>query len=749
LVPGSDIEAIVAGVDRMALGAMSELEARGVRVPYDVAVTGFDGVDEGYIASSPLTTVAMPTYDMAVQAVEMLLALLEGQSFVSHRTVPGKLIVRQSCGCLSTEVALAGEQGLDGMSRDQAISEMVRQADGCAIDDKAAACLVDTFLSEVHGTEQEGRARSGHFLAALDQMLRDVAAAGGDVGRCQDVLSSMRSYLLPSLSGPARPQAEMLWQQGRVLVSESVQRARAAYALQAERQSAMGRQVAQMLSEALDLSLLTDTLVRELPRLGIPRGYLVLYEQPKAPAESARLALACDGGESTRSATSDQPFRAPLLVPDDVLRAGDRYTMMVEPLYFQSSQLGLAVLEVGPRDGTIYELLRAQLSSTLNSIRLLDEQERLLTDLERRGVQLRLQAEELDERVKALDCLNDIGRKTEQGLEIPDFLAWASERISVAMQYPEVCQVAIDFEGQTYGTVEAKALACQIVQGLRIGGNLLGQVYIAYTEEHPFLDAESAMLGEVARRIGGYIEGRRLLEETRSNAAESAVLFELGKALSAQLEMEQVLDEVHAGVSRLLDATNFYIGIYDPGRHQVTFPLNVTRSVVDKGIEVISADEGLTGYVMRTGKSLLIGEDVEAWLASHGIATLGEPAQCWLGVPLLIGDEVQGVMAVQSYAMAHAYTEADQARLEAIASQAAVAVQNARLFERIEARARREQVLREITARVRGSVDPDAILQTAVRELGTALGRRTFVRLGNTDQLIAQPAWRTQPEGDE
>ena len=54
--------------------------------------------------------------------------------------------------------------------------------------------------------------------------------------------------------------------------------------------------------------------------------------------------------------------------------------------------------------------------------------------------------------------------------------------------------------------------------------------------------------------------------------------------------------------------------------------------------------------------------------------------------------------------------------------------------------AKREQTLRELTARVRSSSDPDTIVRTAVRELGLALGRPTFIRLGNAEQLIKPPA---------
>ena len=70
-----------------------------------------------------------------------------------------------------------------------------------------------------------------------------------------------------------------------------------------------------------------------------------------------------------------------------------------------------------------------------------------------------------------------------------------------------------------------------------------------------------------------------------------------------------------------------------------------------------------------------------------------------------------------------------------LAAQVAVALQNARSYEQTQARIRHEQILRQITGRVRGSTNPDAIVRAAVRELGMALDRPTFVRLGNAEQL--------------
>jgi hypothetical protein len=78
------------------------------------------------------------------------------------------------------------------------------------------------------------------------------------------------------------------------------------------------------------------------------------------------------------------------------------------------------------------------------------------------------------------------------------------------------------------------------------------------------------------------------------------------------------------------------------------------------------------------------------------------------------------------------YGENDKELLSAIASQVAIAFENARLFNEAQSRARREKILREITAHIRATNDPETIAKSAVRELGQALGVSTFIHLGNT-----------------
>ncbi len=133
----------------------------------------------------------------------------------------------------------------------------------------------------------------------------------------------------------------------------------------------------------------------------------------------------------------------------------------------------------------------------------------------------------LGERLKDLDCLNDIGRKIDETPSIPDFLQWVAERIPPAMQYPDLCRAAIQFRGQTFGAAKALELSRQMVGGIQVGGERVGRVVIAYTEDHDFLNEESALLGDIIRRISGYIENRYLFEQTRERARREQVLREV------------------------------------------------------------------------------------------------------------------------------------------------------------------------------------------------------------------------------
>jgi DNA-binding LacI/PurR family transcriptional regulator len=99
-----DFEAVIGANDDLAMGAIEELRARGIRVPEKVAVVGYDDAAQSRWITPPLTTVPIETYKWGQQALEMVLALIEGGPVPEQVAIPTELVIRQSCGCIDPAV---------------------------------------------------------------------------------------------------------------------------------------------------------------------------------------------------------------------------------------------------------------------------------------------------------------------------------------------------------------------------------------------------------------------------------------------------------------------------------------------------------------------------------------------------------------------------------------------------------------------------------------------------------------------
>ena len=218
-----------------------------------------------------------------------------------------------------------------------------------------------------------------------------------------------------------------------------------------------------------------------------------------------------------------------------------------------------------------------------------------------------------------------------------------------------------------------------------VGERVIGVVSIQSYRPNAWDEEDEQLLYTIVDQVTMAVDSVRLFEETQARAEEMAVLNELGQALTTRLSVEEVLEEAYRGAARLLDIPNFYIGLYDPERDEIHFAFDVSESVQDEAITVISADQGLAGYIIHNRKSVLLEENVRKRQEALGIEMVGEEPLSWLGVPLIVGDQVLGVMAVQNFTTPRAYEEHQRDLLTAIASPTAIALQNAYLFEETRA----------------------------------------------------------------
>ena len=100
---GSLPRAVVTVSDDLALGLISVLQKRGVKVPEDIAIIGYNDIFLSSVVAPPLSTVALPLYDMGVQSMEAMYQVMsEDMTFWIEQVFSGRLIKRASCGCHPT-----------------------------------------------------------------------------------------------------------------------------------------------------------------------------------------------------------------------------------------------------------------------------------------------------------------------------------------------------------------------------------------------------------------------------------------------------------------------------------------------------------------------------------------------------------------------------------------------------------------------------------------------------------------------
>jgi DNA-binding LacI/PurR family transcriptional regulator/serine phosphatase RsbU (regulator of sigma subunit) len=379
-----DLDAVVASNDYMALAAIAALQERGVHVPSDVAVLGFDDLEDARFATPPLTTVRQPLYQQGEAALDLVLSQLEGRQVAAETLSATELVIRQSCGCFSG-LARPGRAGVVTRTSTAIDSLLAEHADALrgqmtqAVHGAAAALeagwdrqLLDAFEAELRG------AGAGLFAATLDSLLAGVVAAGDDVAAWQGLVSALRKLLLPALANEALRwmQAEDLWHEARILICDLAERAQAQHRLRGERLARSLTESSATLLATQEVAPLLRAIAEQLPRFGIPAGWLALFGAGGGPAASARLVLAHDerapAGDAGAGGVAPE-FPAAELLPAEARPAGRRASLVVEPLFFGAEALGFVVLEMGPPEGIVYESLGEQVSAALEGARLVEK----------------------------------------------------------------------------------------------------------------------------------------------------------------------------------------------------------------------------------------------------------------------------------------------------------------------------------------------------------------------------------------
>jgi GAF domain-containing protein len=290
------------------------------------------------------------------------------------------------------------------------------------------------------------------------------------------------------------------------------------------------------------------------------------------------------------------------------------------------------------------------------------------------------------------------------------------------------------------GNVNRPSLSLLYVP-LKVGTQTIGALSIQSYQINAYNDATVQLLGNVANQAAIAIQNARLFSETRQRSAELSTLNQILSSVAQTLELRSLLDTVLKQTLEVFGFDGGLITMYNESRQKLEriVRTGLPGSIPDDPAEGL--ENSLCAYVFNTNEPLVI-EDFRHGAPLDVSGEIEAGYYSYIGIPLEARGHRLGTWCGFRKS-AGPFGKNTLALLEAVGNQLSFAIENAYLYAEARTRAHREQTLREITSRVRNSTDSDAIVRAAVRELGIALGRQTFIRLGDAEQFRQPPSGQT------
>ena len=392
LKPGHDLDAIACTEIDYAIGSIEALKARGVSVPDQVAVVGFNDRVGAQTCSPPITTMQKPFYEAGFKALETVLDLIEGKPVPDRISIPARLVIRRSCGCWAlrtnesnlqapctgdTSLARQPPPNLDAY-QERTKAELACQLSNLVPPEQAenwATLLLNALVDVLTtATPDETASKQVYFWTTLEKALHETRS---EEKRAQwhAAISALFHHPVPGLAESAT--GDRFWQQVRIVIEQEIQRSELALWTGVAEHSRILLEIGQEMMSASTIPQLTDVLVRRLPELGIFECYLGLYENPRprntsrSAPEWAKLILAFQEGQRLHLEPKRQRFLTRHLVPDGLLPRDRAHVLVATPLHFGRRQFGFALFQAGPQNGPVFQSLAQEISSALQSVLLL------------------------------------------------------------------------------------------------------------------------------------------------------------------------------------------------------------------------------------------------------------------------------------------------------------------------------------------------------------------------------------------
>lgn len=303
-------------------------------------------------------------------------------------------------------------------------------------------------------------------------------------------------------------------------------------------------------------------------------------------------------------------------------------------------------------------------------------------------------------------------------------------------------------DNEDEGLATAAGLQSAILVPLIWRNEILGCLLLGNRNRpHTFTNQELRMTRTLARQAAIAIEHADLFSQARRRIQELSTIHEIALQLNTPLEMNRVLDIINHSALDLIEANNVHIFLYDAERDQFTIGSALFRDGRRKPAVTRPRKNGITAAVVHGGQQIIISDAQNHALFQSDLAAawgIGAIA----GFPLKRGDRILGAFTL-TYLNRHNFTDDEILLLSLLADQAAVAVENARLFSDAQRRLRDMSALVDMAQRVTGNLRVEMVMETTVKALQNLLDARgcsIALLEEDSDELVIEAAAGIDPK---
>ncbi len=243
---------------------------------------------------------------------------------------------------------------------------------------------------------------------------------------------------------------------------------------------------------------------------------------------------------------------------------------------------------------------------------------------------------------------------------------------------------------------------------------VFGVLLLGTPDSRTFRPGELRLLLALGQQIGMAVENSYLIQQTARRSEELHILNEVGRVLNSTIELDTLLERIHYEMRRVLDANSFFIAFYDHKTSQVRFEIEVVDAHRQQK-RSRAAGNHLVEYVARTAQPLLIRERFHEETKRLGFeSNLDANSICI--VPLVLYDRPVGAMAVYSR-RERVFDQGHLEFLRVLASEAGIAIENARLFAEEQKKSRQLTLLNNVSRHAITTLDPVEMLTRIAAEM--------------------------------